>query len=326
MNTAINGQSKPAVASRMTLGNVTKGKIVKPIRALCYGVAGVGKSTLASNAPSPIFLCGEDGAAQLDVARFPSPRSWADVLEAVRVLTTEQHPYKTLVIDSLDWLEPIAWAQVCAAAGKASIGAFQYGAGYTAAVDLWRNLLRRLGELERVKRMNIVLIAHAAVEKHSDPFAGEFDRYRLKLHKKSADLIGEWVDLMLFARHDVSVTKDRNGKTNAKSSGSRFLYSKWCDAFDAKSRYEIPERLPLSWEELETEIRSAVPVPPEKLRAELETLIAQLPPAEQERAREVEKTWVGSDTSRLAQLVDRVRGKVMLAEPPAVADASEVEP
>ncbi|MCS6901519.1 MAG: MAPEG family protein, partial [Myxococcales bacterium] len=78
---------------------------LRPLRVVLYGVEGVGKSTFASQAPDPIFLCAEEGAVGLDVARFPTAHTWIEVLEAIRVLTHEEHPYKTLVIDSLDWLE-----------------------------------------------------------------------------------------------------------------------------------------------------------------------------------------------------------------------------
>ena len=100
--------------SRMTLSAVTRGRVAAPLRVLCYGVEGVGKSTLGASAPAPIFLGAEDGSALLDVARFPQPRAWTDVLEAVRVLIHEEHDYRTLVIDSLDWIEPLVWAAVCA--------------------------------------------------------------------------------------------------------------------------------------------------------------------------------------------------------------------
>ena len=48
-----------------------------------------GKSTLAAAAPSPIFLCAEDGISHLDAQRFPTPESWQDVLDAVAQLTTD---------------------------------------------------------------------------------------------------------------------------------------------------------------------------------------------------------------------------------------------
>src|SRR5690606_20055786 len=76
-------------AKRMALGAVTKGKIAKAQRIVIYGTEGIGKSTFGACAPSPIFLCSENGTEHLDVARFPAPQSWRDVLDAVDVLIND---------------------------------------------------------------------------------------------------------------------------------------------------------------------------------------------------------------------------------------------
>src|SRR5262245_22384966 len=98
---------------RMSLDAVTKGKITTPQRIVLFGVEGIGKSTFGACAPAPIFLCSERGTEHLDVTRLPEPLAWRDVLDACRVLANEPHAYRTLVIDTLDWLEPLCWAETC---------------------------------------------------------------------------------------------------------------------------------------------------------------------------------------------------------------------
>jgi hypothetical protein len=283
----------------------------RPLRVIVYGVEGVGKSTFASQAPSPIFLCSEDGTSQLDVARFPSPHSWNEVLEAIRVLTHEDHPYKTLVIDTLDWLEPLCWQHVCQLHGKQSIEDFGYGKGYVIAVEQWRILLGRLDMLVRSRRMHVVMVAHGAVRRVDDPQTGPFDRYRLKLHDKTSDVMREWVDAVLFARHEV-VTFERNGKTRGRSSGARVMHTTWSAAYDAKNRFDLPETLPLAWEELEAAVRAAAPADPSKLRAELNELIPRLD--DPQKAQKALREWAGDNPARLAQLLDKIRGKLALQE------------
>lgn len=303
----------PPGASRMTLKNITSGKQERPLRVVIYGVEGVGKSTFASQAPSPIFLCSEDGTSQLDIARFPSPRSWAEVLEAIRVLTHEEHDFKTLVIDTLDWLEPLCWHHVCQLAGKQSIEEFGYGKGYLLALEQWRQLLGRLDVLVRTRRMHVVLLAHAAIRRVDDPQTGPFDRYRLKLHDKSAAVLREWVDAVLFARHDLKVI-ERNGKTRGRSSGARVLHTTWTAAYDAKNRFDLPETLPLAWDELEAAVQAHAPADPAKLTAEIKDLLAQLPEEEQTKGAKALREWAGHNPARLAQLLDKVRGKAALRD------------
>lgn len=319
--TKTNGAASPA--PRMSLANVKRGKINKPLRAILYGVEGVGKSTFAADAPSPIFLCAEDGAAQLDVARLPAPRNWADVIEATRILATEDHEFKTLVIDSVDWLEPLAWAQVCAAQSKASIEDLGYGKGYVMALDLWRQLLRRLEHLEWSRRMSVILIAHAHIKRVDDPQTGAFDRYRMKLHDKAADLLREWVDLVLFARYEArAVVDNRTGKARGVSTDARLMHTQWTAAFDAKNRHNLPPVLPLHFNTLAEAIKRAAPADAGQLRTELEALLERLAGEALDRAIKARDDWAKDDPARLARLVDKVRAEVLLAERAADADAT----
>ena len=296
--------------SRMTLANVSRGKQERPLRVIIYGVEGVGKTTFGAEAPRPIFLCAEDGTSHLDVARFPSPRSWTETIEAVRVLLRDEHDFKTLVIDSLDWLEPLCWTHVCQTGGKASIEDFGYGKGYVLAVERWRELLTNLDLLVRNRRMNVVMVAHSAVKRVDDPQAGAFDRYRMKLHEKTSDVLREWVDAVLFARHEVRVI-ERNGKPRGQSSGARLLHTTWTAAYDAKNRFDLPETLPLSWEDFEAACKVHTPADPAKLRAEIEGLLPQLD--EETRGKATDYLGKhGADPAKLAQLADRVRSKVVL--------------
>ena len=61
----------------------------------------------AAQFPAPLFLDTEGGTHHLDVARLPAPKTWADVVSGIAALATEPHEFKTLVLDTVDWLERI---------------------------------------------------------------------------------------------------------------------------------------------------------------------------------------------------------------------------
>lgn len=299
--------------SKMSLANVVRGKQPKPVRVVLYGADGVGKSTFGANAPSPIFLCSEDGTNHLDVARFPAPKSWGDVIEALTVLTNESHEYKTLVVDTLDWLEPLCWAQVCVAGGKHSIEDFGFGKGYVMALDLWRQFLARLDHLSKTRNMHIILLAHAQVKRVERPDHDAYDRYLLKLHDKTAALIREWADAVLFSQHEVIVSgadKRTGAKAKGKSTGNRVVHTEWCAAFDAKNRFDLPEILPLDWDEFFDSVKNATPIPLEKLRDDALEMIGQLPEAEREKATKVLNEWAGQDRQRIVQLTGKIKTKI----------------
>lgn len=303
----------PAGSMRMTLSNISKGKVERPMRVLAYGVPGVGKSSFGAASPRPIFLASEDGTSHLDVERFPSPLAWQDVIDATDALLRDDHSYKTIVLDTLDWMEPLVWRHVAAMHRADSIDAIPFGRGFNEAVTVWRSLLARLDRLVSVRRMNVVMLAHAVIKRVDDPQTGPFDRYRIPLHEKSADVLREWVDALLFARHEVK-TVERNGKTRGVSSGHRVLHTTWTAAYDAKNRFDLPEVLPLDWSEFEAACKAHVPADPGKLRAEIEGLLAQLGEEERAKGEKALREWAGDNAARLAQLLDKVRGKVAMAQ------------
>lgn len=84
---------------------IIRKKTVTAPKVLLYGLSGVGKSTLASQFPSPLFLDLEGGLNYMDVARTPVLANVDDFYSAIlELLKTPVGEYKTIVIDSLDWL------------------------------------------------------------------------------------------------------------------------------------------------------------------------------------------------------------------------------
>jgi hypothetical protein len=133
------------------LSTISRGKRPRHIFALLYGTDGVGKSAVCSHAPNPIFVGAEKGTEQLDVARFPQTETIAELLDQLRALQTEKHEFNTVVLDSLDWIEPLIWRAVCEEGKVESIEQYAggYGKGYVRALDLWRVLLKELAILNR---------------------------------------------------------------------------------------------------------------------------------------------------------------------------------
>lgn len=243
--------------SVMNLKNLIKGRQQRPLRIALYGVDGIGKSTFAAGSPNPIFINTEDGTSHLDVVRFPAPESWSDVLDAISVLFSEDHEFKTVVIDSADWAEQIARDAVCSEHGLQSVESIPYGKGWVFVQEKITQLLKGLDALY-ARGMNIIVIAHAEVKPFNNPEGDPYDRYTIKLSKRSEPLLREWADYVLFANWDTTVTRKTDakgnpvmgaeGKAKARSFGKRLLYSQRAAAYDAKQRYSIPDRLPLEWD------------------------------------------------------------------------------
>lgn len=225
---------------------ITKGKQAKPIKAVCYGPEGIGKSTFASQWPAPLFVDVENGTSSLDVNRTPQPTSWTMLKNIVAELTKNAQGFQTLVIDTADWADNLAATEVCAEWNKDSIGQINFGKGWLCMADKWAKLLDLLLELQKKQGMHVLFLAHSTIRKFEQPDeAGAYDRYELKMEKKSSALLKEWADMLLFANYKTLVI-DVEGKKKAQG-GKRVMYTAHHSSWDAKNRFGLPEELPFDF-------------------------------------------------------------------------------
>lgn len=311
----------PVRAPRVTLASVVRRANTAPLRVLLHGVEGVGKTTWGAGAPGAIILGPEDGIPRAlgEVPHFPPPDggwTWLDVVDAVRALAGGEHQHLTLVIDTLDWLEPLLWRQVCAAAGVDSIEDVGggYGKGHTAALDGWRGLIAELEQLRRAKGMGVVLLAHSVIRSFKNPVGEDYDRFELKLNQKAAGLWKEWPDAVLFACHDDVASKDsRTKRVRGVSTGARVLRTVHHAAYDAKNRLNLPEELPLAWADFAAAVEMGPGLRAAEMRAAIEAQIATLEPADAVKATDA-LTRAGEDLTKLAELDNWCAGKPVRKE------------
>lgn len=252
----------------MNIQSLKRGKIARPQKAVIYGPEGVGKSTLASQFPSPVFLDTEGGTHHLDVVRFPDVRSWDDVLAAVKSLAAGGHEFKTLVIDTADWLEKRLAEHLCRKANKESIEDFGYGKGYVLIAEEFAKFLASLDTL-LARGMHVVFLAHSTVRKFESPDqAGSYDRYELKLSKQVAPLVKEWADLILFTNYVTKVAESDTGRRRGIGGRERVILTTHCAAYDAKNRHGLEEKLAFGYEAIAPVFAAAPAAPAPKTQGE----------------------------------------------------------
>lgn len=244
-----------------TLKSIIRGVKPQPHFVLLYGVDGVGKSTFGAEAPSPIFLGPEDGLGMLDVPRFPTPKTWADIKASVNDLLMEDHEFETLVLDTVDWIEPMIWAHLCKLYSVESIEQVEkgFGKGYVRAREETQEFVKTLMRLR--KKMNVIALAHTLVKSTEDPYAGErYDRYILKMNEQAAGIWREAVDCVLFANYKTTFSKNKGAsKARAEGDGRRVMFTERRPAFDAKNRFNLPLEMELKWSTFAAAAAAAIP-------------------------------------------------------------------
>ena len=229
---------------------VRRGKITRPQKAVVYGPEGVGKSTLAGRFPEPVFLDTEGGTHHLDVVRLDTASTWGEITAAVAQLASTQHNFRTLVIDTADWLEKRLIEHLCRKANKDSIEDFGYGKGWVILAEEFARFLNSLDDL-LARGMHVVFLAHATVRKFEAPDqAGSYDRFELKLSKQVAPLLKEWADVVLFGNYVTKVAEKDNGKMRGVGGKERVLFATHTAAYDAKNRHGLADKLPFTIEAL----------------------------------------------------------------------------
>jgi hypothetical protein len=284
----------PPPAPKLTLGRVSTGRIQHAFWIHVYGPEGVGKSSLGAAALAPIFIDVEQGTMNLEATRFvfdekgrTMPNGFEEFLEAVRTVERESHPYKTLVIDTLDAVEGLIWQYICARDGKENIAAYGYGKGENiVALDEWRKLIAAL-ERVRARGVNVLTLSHSIVKRFDDPESDGWDRYILKLHEKAGGLVKERADAVLFAKFDTVKVKSKDDakKKRVALTDARYLYSRKTGAYDAKNRYDLPEEIPLDWNELAAAIAAHKPADAHELLTAISAKVAKLPAELQAKVR-----------------------------------------
>lgn len=227
-----------------SLDNVVSSKRWTPVKAVIYGVPGVGKTSFAGTFPKPILVRVEDGANALDIPTFPAVVQNVQMLNrAIMALQSSNHDFRTVIIDSLDWLEPLVQDYLCRKEGKANIEAWGYGKGYIMLDTVWRNITAALDRLQK-RGLNVLCISHAQAVTFDPPDSDPYVTYSLKLQKRAAAIWTEWADAIWFLnfhKHIVPGSGDKPGK--ALGDGGRVVYCASRPAYTAKSRWSMPDEI-----------------------------------------------------------------------------------
>ena len=195
---------------------IRKGIEVAPRKVVIYGPAKMGKSTLAAAAPDALLIPTEDRVKHIDCAKTDVVTRFEEIMEIFEYLLNGS-PYRTVIIDTLDWMEPMLHDYICRKKNFKSLiddsnKEVNYGRGLKYhAVEGWKMFLQNCDTLREQANMHIILVAHSAIEKVSPPDSDAYDRYSMKLDKNAVAVVEEWADIIGFYNREIVVKKEDAG-------------------------------------------------------------------------------------------------------------------
>lgn len=174
------------------------------LTVLVYGPSKIGKSTWCAQADGALFLATEAGLNNLEVFQA-AIATWEDLLSACKEISEGKHPYKTIVLDTVDNAYRMCAEHVCQKFKIEHESDLGFGKGYALINNEFYRVLNKLSLLPH----GLILISHSQ-EKELETRTGKLTRIVPTLPEKARKIVLGMVDMILFC--DLESTSGADGK------------------------------------------------------------------------------------------------------------------
>ena len=206
------------------------------LTVLVYGRSKIGKSTWCSHSDGALFLATEPGLNALDVYQVPI-RSWDELLTACGEIADGKHPFKTVIIDTIDNAYRMCSDYICTKFKIEHESDLGYGKGWALINNEFHRVLTKMAFMP----YGLFLVSHS-VEKEIETRTGKYTRIVPTLPDKARKIVVGMVDLILYC--DLEAVTGEEGKTSYR----RVMRTKPSPHYEAGDRTgRLPETIDLDF-------------------------------------------------------------------------------
>jgi hypothetical protein len=207
------------------------------ISLLLYSQPKFGKSTWCSQADGALFLATEAGLNHLETYQVPIA-TWDDLLNACADIARGEHPFRTVIIDTIDNAFRLCTEHVCAQLGVRHESELPFGRAYGQIANEFTRVITKLSMLP----YGLYLVSHAKQET-VETRTGNIVRTVPTLPEKARKIVLGLVDLILYL--DMEPYRGEDGDTQYR----RVIRTKPTANYEAGDRTgKLPETLPLDYQ------------------------------------------------------------------------------
>jgi hypothetical protein len=217
------------------------------LTVLVYGQTKIGKSTFCSQSDRALFLATEPGLNALDVYQVPI-QSWEELGAACKEVEQGQHPFKTVVIDTIDNAYKFCTDYIVKKHKIEHESDLGYGKGYALVNNEFQRVLTKLAFLP----YGLFLISHAK-EIEIDTRTDKYTRVIPTLPDKARKIVLGMADMVLYCGLDAA---DGEGNEKVLRRVIRTKPSLYYEAGDRTGR--LPEIIELDFSKFMDAFNTAV--------------------------------------------------------------------
>lgn len=222
---------------------------------LLHAMPGRAKTSFAVGAPNPFYFDIEGSLGPwAETVPHAKPKKFEEVMTMLTELVREDHPYKSVVIDTLDHLMPMIDAHICETESVADVRLLDKRDGFGSSGKAQaKQMLRVWNAAEALSKKGIwfIALAHSAIKIPDNPTGDSYPIIEPKLPKPVNAVCIEKARIVMHSERKVILkdADDGDRKIAAPADTTCYLITVPTGPVIAKNQYDIPSgTLRTSWE------------------------------------------------------------------------------